>query len=341
LDPTKRWLGVALAAPVTFPTARDAALIGESKPTVQPRVVVEKRMVWSKVPLLRLAATMQAGWRFRPRTEVLDLDLAGELTYGVGLHWDPVDRVRVGSEVSGAVGRGPNGRYAEWLGSVRIIPDPRKIVSVSAGAGLGIGRGVGTPEGRFFVGATIGVPLKREPKEVPPDSLGVSVSPEVEVPVQTESQPPIPGVSDDSGWGLRLVGREMSLDARMLFEFDSAKLLRTAHPVLDEVARWALAHPNSVLEVSGHTDPLGSLKYNEGLSQARADAVVRALVRAGVSKDRLRAVARGESEALPAGDGSTPAERWSSSRRVQFRLLEPIIDTDPDPLDSRQPGIGR
>ncbi len=326
LDPARRWLGVALAAPTTFPTSRSDALLGEAKPTVQPRVVIEKRMAWSRVPLLRLAATAQVGWRFRPRTELLDLDLAGELTFGLGLHWDPLDRVRVGAEVVGALGKGANGRYAEWIGHVRVVPDRRGVVSVSAGAGVGLGRGVGTPEGRLYVAATLHVPLRREAPVLRREgSVSIPLAPLESAPpaAASPSGPPIPGERLGLDWGLRLVGRTASIDADVLFAFDSARLRPEAQGLIEQVARWALDHPLALLEVGGHADPLGGRVYNQRLSEERAQAVVRALKTAGVEPERLSARGYGNESPLPPGPGSTEPDRWASSRRVEFRLLEP------------------
>jgi len=47
------------------------------------------------------------------------------------------------------------------------------------------------------------------------------------------------------------------------------------------------------LRIEGHTDNRGSRRYNDALSQRRADAVSRALVSRGVDSARIEAVGRG------------------------------------------------
>ena len=87
----------------------------------------------------------------------------------------------------------------------------------------------------------------------------------------------------------------VTLSAKELFDFDKAEL-RTPQPKLDEIAYALRDNPQiSSVHVTGHTDRLGSQAYNQGLSQKRADAVKRYLVRHGVADGRLIAIGRGES----------------------------------------------
>jgi outer membrane protein OmpA-like peptidoglycan-associated protein len=44
------------------------------------------------------------------------------------------------------------------------------------------------------------------------------------------------------------------------------------------------AYPNMTIEIGGHTDNVGSLKYNTDLSESRAKAVVDYLIDKGISK---------------------------------------------------------
>lgn len=86
-----------------------------------------------------------------------------------------------------------------------------------------------------------------------------------------------------------------TLSAKELFEFDKATL-RMPQPKLDEIADVLKKHPQiGDVDVTGHTDPLGSETYNLELSKRRAEAVKGYLVDKGVESRRLRAVAKGES----------------------------------------------
>jgi OmpA-OmpF porin, OOP family len=86
-----------------------------------------------------------------------------------------------------------------------------------------------------------------------------------------------------------------TLSATELFAFDSSQL-RMPQTKLDEIAD-ALGRNNDVSNVviTGYTDRLGSDKYNQSLSERRANAVKSYLTSKGISGGRLTAVGKGES----------------------------------------------
>ena len=70
------------------------------------------------------------------------------------------------------------------------------------------------------------------------------------------------------------------IDLEIFFEYNSARIAREAEPQLDQLGE-ALRDPrmkNATIVVAGHTDAKGGEKYNEGLSDRRAEAVKRWLV---------------------------------------------------------------
>lgn len=86
------------------------------------------------------------------------------------------------------------------------------------------------------------------------------------------------------------------MSATELFEFDSARL-GPNQPKLDDLARLLANNPSvGNVTITGHTDRLGSDKYNQKLSEQRADAVKQYLVGKGVDGGRLNAVGKGESQ---------------------------------------------
>ena len=72
-----------------------------------------------------------------------------------------------------------------------------------------------------------------------------------------------------------------------------------------------------VIVVRGHTDPSGSENKNASLSQARADAVVKALIDRGISDGMLRSAAMGSREPVRRNAG---AYLTDLNRRVSFRV---------------------
>ncbi len=103
------------------------------------------------------------------------------------------------------------------------------------------------------------------------------------------------------------------------FYFDKSEIKPEFTPVLDEAAR-ILNQRSDLREViiEGHTCWVGTDKYNQGLSQRRADAVRAYLVRKGVRAKRLTTIGYGESR--PLADNNTWKGR-RMNRRVEFKVM--------------------
>lgn len=105
----------------------------------------------------------------------------------------------------------------------------------------------------------------------------------------------------------------------VLFDFDRSTIRADAVPILQPLLDMMLADPGMRIEIEGHTDWVGSDAYNEGLSERRARAVVDWLAARGVSRERLSADGRGESE--PIATNATAAGR-QMNRRVEVRRMD-------------------
>lgn len=111
---------------------------------------------------------------------------------------------------------------------------------------------------------------------------------------------------------------------RVAFDFDRDVLRPDSAAVLDEVANTILSRAHLIrVEVQGHTDNVGSVAYNQDLSQRRAEAVVRALVARGVPPEKLRA--RGYGTQRPIADNDTDEGR-AANRRVEFQIVEQAVE---------------
>ena len=103
----------------------------------------------------------------------------------------------------------------------------------------------------------------------------------------------------------------------IFFEFNSATLRPEGRELLDKVGA-ALASEELTtfrFSVEGHTDNIGTAKYNHSLSTERADAVKEYLVARGVPTDRLGTIGHGENE--PVADNSSDIGR-QQNRRVEL-----------------------
>jgi outer membrane protein OmpA-like peptidoglycan-associated protein len=100
------------------------------------------------------------------------------------------------------------------------------------------------------------------------------------------------------------------------FDLDKAAIKPESKPALDEIAKLLKTRPDLRLFVVGHTDMTGSLDHNRTLSEARARAVVAALVEGyGVSAARLDG--HGVGPLAPVASNAEPAAR-AKNRRVEL-----------------------
>ena len=101
------------------------------------------------------------------------------------------------------------------------------------------------------------------------------------------------------------------------FGFDSDVILPTSKRQLDKMAALMLRHPDLQIEIAGFADARGPERYNNELSQRRAEAVRDYLVKANVNPANLTVKAYGEAESA-ASDQS--ANSLAHSRRVELRI---------------------
>ncbi len=113
----------------------------------------------------------------------------------------------------------------------------------------------------------------------------------------------------------------LELKERIAFDSGSATLQPRSFPLLDNVARVLLAHPElSPVVVESHTDNRGDAEANRVLSQARAEAVRDYLVTQGIAPERLDA--RGHGPDRPVASNETSQGR-EANRRVDLLLPPP------------------
>ena len=114
------------------------------------------------------------------------------------------------------------------------------------------------------------------------------------------------------------VGKKMVLE-NIYFETNSSRLKTSSYEELERVVRLMKDNPGLKLEISGHTDNVGSYLANKRLSEARARSVVEYLQKQGVSRSRL--TFKGYSFTQPIAPNDTPEGR-QKNRRVEFKVLE-------------------
>jgi outer membrane protein OmpA-like peptidoglycan-associated protein len=88
--------------------------------------------------------------------------------------------------------------------------------------------------------------------------------------------------------------------------------------LLDRVAGSLQQYPNSLVDVYGHTDTVGSTASNQRLSEQRAQSVSNYLISRGVSSSRIRWMGFGETQ-LKVSTGDNVNEPMN--RRVEIKII--------------------
>ncbi|MDR0779865.1 MAG: OmpA family protein, partial [Pseudomonadales bacterium] len=89
---------------------------------------------------------------------------------------------------------------------------------------------------------------------------------------------------------------QITLSADALFDFDKADLRTAGRQSLDVLVEGLRGMRYEVLIVTGHTDRIGSVQYNQALSERRANTVRNYLIANGIPANDIRATGRGKAE---------------------------------------------
>ncbi|MCB0994771.1 MAG: OmpA family protein [Acidimicrobiales bacterium] len=115
-----------------------------------------------------------------------------------------------------------------------------------------------------------------------------------------------------------LDGLAAEIRETVVFPTGSTVLSAEARATLDQVVAAMDRYQLPVVEVSGHTDDVGSAASNLALSQRRAESVANYLIFSGVPVERISARGAGEEEPLASND---TADGRAANRRVELTAL--------------------
>lgn len=174
-------------------------------------------------------------------------------------------------------------------------------------------------------------PMMPAPPPPPPPVEVVAVEPPAPPP-----PPPPPCTPPEAGQPISLDGCKKGDNIILRgvnFEFDKAVLTVNARVILDQVSMALARRPDIKVEIGGHTDAKGSVKYNKKLSDERAASVRTYLMEKGVTAERMTSVGYGKIVAIASNDTD---EGRALNRRVELT----VTDSDPaaGAVESLQPG---
>ncbi len=153
-----------------------------------------------------------------------------------------------------------------------------------------VGAGIGT-----IAGAAVGQYMDRQERELRRQTEGTGV------------------VIDRQGDELLL-----RMPAGITFAFNRSDVQPQFRSTLDQVAQTLAAYPQTLIDVYGHTDNVGSDAYNQTLSESRARSVADYLAARSVQPARMATQGYGETQ--PIADNAAEAGR-AQNRRVEIRIV--------------------
>ncbi|HKU41706.1 MAG TPA: OmpA family protein [Polyangiales bacterium] len=139
-------------------------------------------------------------------------------------------------------------------------------------------------------------------------------------PPPPEPPPPPPPPPPPEPKRVEVTQDQIVIHEKIQFETNKAVIKPESFGLLDEVTAAIRDTPQiKKLSIEGHTDSVGSDKYNQKLSDQRAASVKAYLVEHGI--DAAKLASKGWGEAKPIGDNETEEGR-EQNRRVEFIISE-------------------
>ena len=126
------------------------------------------------------------------------------------------------------------------------------------------------------------------------------------------------------------VMEKVTYNADAFFDFDKAVLKPEGRAKLDELVTYIQGIDLEVIVATGHTDSIGSDRYNQRLSVRRAEAVKAYLVSKGIEKGRVYTEGKGERQPV--------ASNKTAAGRAQNRRVEVYISANKDMIDAANNG---
>lgn len=144
-------------------------------------------------------------------------------------------------------------------------------------------------------------PMNEEPKVLDSDNDGV-----------VDSMDKCPNTMSDVK--VNAEGCMVMVDLKINFPINSSIIDETYVHRIKEFAEFLNKNPKLKATIQGHTDYTGSDKYNQWLSERRANSAVKALTKYDVDSSRLKAVGFGETQ--PIATNKTKEGR-AANRRIE------------------------
>ena len=113
------------------------------------------------------------------------------------------------------------------------------------------------------------------------------------------------------------VGAKLVLE-NIYFAFDSDELDLKSNEELNRIVNLLNKYPSINIEISGHTDNVGTQKYNQDLSERRAKKVYDNLIASHIQPSSIKFI--GYADSFPIASNSTENGR-TRNRRIEIKIV--------------------
>ncbi len=113
-------------------------------------------------------------------------------------------------------------------------------------------------------------------------------------------------------------GQTIRID-KLFFKTDSAVVLNTSYPMLEELYTFMSKNPEVSVEIGGHTNSLPPDEYCDKLSTARAKFVYDYLIKKGIPTSRMQYKGYGKRKPI---DTNNTADGRRNNQRVEVKILK-------------------
>lgn len=106
----------------------------------------------------------------------------------------------------------------------------------------------------------------------------------------------------------------------MRFDYNLWYMRRDSKKITQKVIGMMKKYPEMVLEIGTHTDIRGTARYNQELSQKRANSVLAYFIEEGIEANRITAIGYGEEQPIQkcATEDACDEEQHETNRRCEF-----------------------
>ncbi|MCL9804812.1 OmpA family protein [Flavobacterium amniphilum] len=118
------------------------------------------------------------------------------------------------------------------------------------------------------------------------------------------------------------VTKEAIIIENIYFEYNKASLKKESTLSLNKIYEVLISNPEMKISVNAHTDCRGSEKYNQALSDKRANSAYQYLIKKGIESHRISPKGFGESSSLSKCTENCTEKEYDADRRIEFLIIE-------------------